>query len=113
MVSKLSATQAFIAAVAFVMYVATAQAAQVGSAERGLRIVREQCAECHLLGKEKGLSTNLQASTFAKIANTPGMTAAALRVALSTSHRSMPNIIIKSDDADSIIAYILSLRDIR
>ena len=110
---QLSATQAFIAVVAFVMNTATVQAAQVGSAEQGLRIAREQCAGCHLLGKEKGLSTNLQAPTFAKIANTPGMTAAALRIALSTPHRYMPNIIIKSDDADSIIAYILSLRDLR
>jgi hypothetical protein len=39
------------------------------------------------------------------------MTAAALRAALNTSHRTMPNLVIKDDDADSIIAYILSLRD--
>jgi hypothetical protein len=34
-----------------------------------------------------------------------------LRAALTTSHRTMPNLVIKDDDADSIIAYILSLRD--
>jgi hypothetical protein len=39
------------------------------------------------------------------------MTATALRAALNTSHRTMPNLVIKDDDADSIIAYILSLRD--
>ena len=48
---------------------------------------------------------------FARIANIPGMTAAALRAALNTSHSTMPNLVIKDDDADSIIAYILSLRD--
>ena len=38
------------------------------------------------------------------------MTSAALTVALQTSHRSMPNFIIKGRDAQNIIAYILSLK---
>ena len=38
------------------------------------------------------------------------MTATALTVALRTSHRSMPNIIIQPGDAANIIAYILSLK---
>ncbi|MGB9044101.1 MAG: c-type cytochrome, partial [Pseudolabrys sp.] len=74
-------------------------------------IARERCAECHLSVKEKGRTTNEKAPTFARIANTPGMTAAALRAALNTSHSTMPNLVIKDDDADNIIAYILSLRD--
>jgi mono/diheme cytochrome c family protein len=108
---QLGAIQAYSAVIALVMNAATAQAAQVGVAEQGLTIARQQCAECHLIGKEKGRSTNEKAPTFAKIANTPGMTAAALKIALNTSHRSMPNLIVKDADADSIIAYILSLRD--
>jgi mono/diheme cytochrome c family protein len=108
---QLSSIQALFAVIVLVMNAATAQAAEVGSAEQGLRIAREQCAECHLIGKEKGRSINEKAPTFAKIANTPGMTAAALRIALNTPHRSMPNLVIKDADADSIIAYILSLRD--
>lgn len=93
--------------------VAAAWAADAGSAEKGLAIARVQCAECHLLGKEKGLSTNVMAPTFAEIANTPGMTAAALKVALSTPHEVMPNLVIKGEAADSLIAYILSLKDRR
>ncbi len=88
-----------------------ARAAGVGSAEKGLALARAQCAGCHLLGKEKGLSTNPRAPTFADIANTPGMTAAALRVMLSTPHESMPNLVIRGEAADSLIAYILSLKD--
>jgi hypothetical protein len=38
------------------------------------------------------------------------MTAAALRAALNSSHRTMPNLVLEGDDADSIIAYILSLK---
>ena len=34
----------------------------------------------------------------------------ALTVALRTSHRSMPNLIIKGRNAQNIIAYILSLK---
>jgi len=90
-----------------------AQAAEVGSAQRGLTLARAQCAECHLLGPEKGQSANLSAPPFRQIANTPGMTAAALKVALTTPHASMPNLIIKGEVADSIIAYILSLKDSR
>jgi mono/diheme cytochrome c family protein len=92
---------------------AAAQAAQIGSAEQGLTIARERCASCHLVVGEDGRSTNEKAPTFARIANIPGMTSAALRSALNTSHSSMPNLVLKDEDADSIIAYILSLRDNR
>jgi mono/diheme cytochrome c family protein len=96
---------------ATVLSAAATQAAQIGSVEEGLTIARERCAACHLVVKEDGRSINEKAPTFARIANTPGMTSAALRSALNSSHSSMPNLIIKDDDADSIIAYILSLRD--
>jgi mono/diheme cytochrome c family protein len=89
----------------------SAQTAQVGSAEQGLRLSREACEACHLVVKATGRSTNPDAPTFAAIVNTPGMTSTALRAALQTSHRTMPNFIIKDDDADSIIAYILTLKE--
>jgi hypothetical protein len=39
-----------------------------------------------------------------------GMNAMALRVALQTSHTKMPNLMLKEDDRESVIAYILSLK---
>jgi mono/diheme cytochrome c family protein len=96
---------------AIIANTSSVQAAQIGSSEQGLTVARERCASCHLVVKEGGLSTNEKAPAFARIANTPGMTSAALRSALNTSHHTMPNLIIKDDDADSVIAYILSLRD--
>ena len=36
---------------------------------------------------------------------------AALAAALQTSHPTMPNFVIKGDDANNIIAYILSLKE--
>jgi hypothetical protein len=38
------------------------------------------------------------------------MTVAALTVALRTSHRTMPNIMLEPAELDNIIAYIMSLR---
>jgi len=89
----------------------SAQAAQVGSVQQGLRLARETCAQCHLVDKVMGRSTNDDAPTFKAIANTPGQTSAALAAALQTSHRTMPNVVIKGDDADNVIAYILSLKE--
>ena len=88
-----------------------AQAAQVGSAQQGLRVAREACAQCHLVDKVRGRSTNADAPTFETIAKTRGLTSAALATALQTSHRTMPNVVIKGDDANNIIAYILSLKE--
>ena len=99
------------AALIVVAALAVARAAQIGSVEKGMAFARVQCAGCHLIGKEKGLSTNLRAPTFADIANTPGMTAAALRVTLSTPHEAMPDLIVRGEAADSLIAYILSLKN--
>jgi mono/diheme cytochrome c family protein len=87
------------------------QAAQVGSAERGLRLAREACAECHLVVKEAGRSTNPDAPTFEAIANTRGLTSAALTAVLRSSHSTMPNIVIKGDEINDIVAYILSLKE--
>jgi mono/diheme cytochrome c family protein len=87
------------------------QATQVDSAQQGLRLAREICAQCHLVDKVAGRSTNTNAPTFEIIANTPGPTSAVLAAALQTSHRAMPNIVIKGADANNIIAYILSLKE--
>jgi mono/diheme cytochrome c family protein len=110
MSANLFALGAIVTAMLSVMC-GSAYTAQVGSAEQGLRFSREACATCHLVVKAAGRSANSNAPTFAAIANTPGMTSAALRVALQTSHRTMPNFVIKDDDADSVIAYILTLKE--
>ena len=100
---------AFIIVAANLLLLTTAHAAQVGSIEEGHKLAREMCAECHLLGEEAGLSTNANAPTFKDIANTRGMTDAALRASLQSWHKNMPNLVTKGADADSLVAYILSL----
>jgi len=91
--------------------ISAAQAQSIGSPQQGLILARTQCAECHLVDKVPGQSPNPAAPTFERIANTQGMTSAALTAALRTSHETMPNMIIKGSDQSDLIAYILSLKD--
>ena len=55
-------------------------------------------------------SPNAEAPPFAAIAETPGMTPIALTVALRTSHRDMPNIILSDEELRGVVAYIMSLQ---
>ena len=79
------------------------QAQEIGNPSQGLRIARAACAV-------PGQSPNLDAPTFEHIANTPGMSSAALTAALRTSHETMPNVIIRGSDLTDVIAYVMSLR---
>ena len=89
----------------------SANAQQIGSVQEGRQLAREVCAECHAIDNAADGSTNPHAPTFKVIANTPGMTSAALTVALQTTHVTMPNFVIKGDALQNIIAYILSLKE--
>jgi mono/diheme cytochrome c family protein len=88
----------------------TAQAQQADT-RSGRTIARTVCATCHGTRTGELTSPNPYAPSFENIANTPGMTAAALRVALNSSHRTMPNIILDHAQQRNIIAYILTLKD--
>jgi len=47
---------------------------------------------------------------FTLLANTPSTTSLSLKVFLRTSHKNVPNFILKPEEADDIVAYIVSLR---
>jgi len=85
-------------------------AQQLGSIHQGHRLAQRLCSQCHLVDDVAGRSNNAAAPTFAAIAKTPGLTERALTAALQTSHRTMPNIIIKGADISDIVVYILSLK---
>ena len=75
--------RAITAAMLCVM-VGNAGAQQFGDAEGGRQLARGNCAECHAIDSGTGASANPDAPTFNDLANTPGMTSAALTVALQT-----------------------------
>jgi mono/diheme cytochrome c family protein len=87
-----------------------AGAVQLGDAKAGHAYATSVCAECHEVEAGESFSPNPDAPSFQEVADTPGMTAQALTVWLQTSHPTMPNIIVKPDDMDNVIAYITSLR---
>jgi mono/diheme cytochrome c family protein len=86
-----------------------ATGADAASAATGKTLVQHQCVSCHAV--EPGQqSPNPKAPTFAAIANEPSATAYSLHVFLQTTHATMPNFVIESDDIDDIVSYILSLK---
>ena len=88
----------------------SASAAQLGDASQGRTFARQTCASCHAVEATMLASPVAEAPPFRKIANTPGINRLALRVFFRTPHRTMPNLVISGDEADDVIAYILSLK---
>jgi len=84
--------------------------ADAASAARGKTLVQRECVSCHAV--EPGQqSPNPKAPTFAAVANEPSATPYSLHVFLQTTHATMPNFVIQSDDIDDIVAYIVSLKN--
>ena len=88
---------------------ATVFAQEIGNATRGWKLAFRTCAGCHGV-RNAGKSRSPQAPTFSAIANVKGMSAMALNVALLTSHRSMPNIVLDAQERADVIAFILTLK---
>jgi mono/diheme cytochrome c family protein len=83
-------------------------AQESGDVEAGRRLAMHWCTGCHAVvpNTEEGLF----AADFADIAKVPSTTALSLRVFLRSSHRNMPNFILQPQEADDIVAYIISLK---
>jgi mono/diheme cytochrome c family protein len=81
-----------------------------GEVTKGMALAQQVCAECHAVDKLQARSPNSAAPRFETIAKVSGMTSIALNVALQTSHRLMPNLILEEDQRRNVIAYILSLK---
>jgi mono/diheme cytochrome c family protein len=86
------------------------RAEERGDPGRGLALAREVCSECHAIQAQQLQSPQARAPTFLALATTPGMTATALTVALTTPHAGMPMFRLTAEQRDGIIAYILSLK---
>ena len=89
---------------------ATAIAQELGSPMRGQRVAEMICSECHAIEKGATRSANTHAPTFQSLAKTPGMNAMAFRVWLRSSHKEMPNIMLKNEEVDDVIAYVQTLK---
>jgi mono/diheme cytochrome c family protein len=86
-----------------------ASAQERGDVVRGEALALQTCIACHGVRKNQD-SSDPRAPSFARIAATPGMSEVALNVALLSSHRAMPNLVLDARERADIVVYILSLR---
>lgn len=84
-----------------------------GSPRAGHQIAREVCASCHAVEPGQLQSPRQQAPSFERIARVPGMTTTALTVALRTSHKTMPNIMLEPKELRDVTTYITTLGEQR
>jgi len=81
-----------------------------GDAKAGFAYAEGVCAECHAIKKGERVSPHERAPAFEVVANSRGMSEMALRVWFQSPHPSMPNLILKENLADDLVAYIMSLK---
>ncbi|HEX5279719.1 MAG TPA: cytochrome c [Micropepsaceae bacterium] len=72
---------------------------------RGGLVAGEVCAECHALGPGESSPADSGAPAFPG-----GVTPAAIRVWLQTSHATMPNINLTDEQRNDVVAWLLSLK---
>jgi mono/diheme cytochrome c family protein len=89
---------------------AMAHAQEAGNVSRGEVYARDRCAECHAIDRQTEYSPVRAAPRFERLANTPGMTGMALTAWLYSSHKTMPNLIVRGENLDDLVAYIRSLK---
>lgn len=97
-------------AIAVMLSAGVVDAQQIGDPTKGSELARDTCSRCHAVGRVQSVSPNPRAPTFVELATAPGMTGAALMVAMTTPHAGMPMFTLNAEQREDIIAYILSLK---
>jgi mono/diheme cytochrome c family protein len=87
-----------------------ARAVETGTVEEGSKLAHEVCVACHAVEPGEDFSSDFGAPTFQQLADTQGLTATALSVALRTPHHEMPDLMLSSQELADVTAYILSLK---
>ncbi|HWE76054.1 MAG TPA: c-type cytochrome [Stellaceae bacterium] len=100
----------FVAPALAAMLAALSAVAQTsGDPAAGREMARQVCAACHKVTIAQ-TAPSRSAPSFAAIANMSSTTETALHAFLSTPHANMPNLMLKQQQQDDVIAYILGLR---
>jgi len=101
---------ALAALIAFVLGGVQVGAQESGATLAGHLTAQSLCAECHAVERDQMRSPVRSAPPFQSVTAIPGMTSTALHAALTTSHRTMPNVMLPPDRLSDVITYILSLQ---
>jgi mono/diheme cytochrome c family protein len=85
--------------------------ADAGDPRAGRAFALQNCRQCHNVGV-RGQSSSVFASgpAFRAIANASTTTPLSLFVFLTTSHPTMPNLVLSRAEIDDVVSYIMSLR---
>lgn len=92
---------------------------ELGDPGAGLTVAEKVCAECHTVLPGQGffLEPNplpFEDSVplpFEDIANTLGITEMALLAWMTSTHPTMPDIMLEAEELRDVVAYILSLKN--
>ena len=103
-------TRLAVVAILLMLPALGSQAQVIGNPQTGAELARNVCTQCHAVRDRELVSPNPRSPTFYEIANSPGMTAAALTVTLTTPHAGMPMFMFTPEQRQDIIGYILSLK---
>ena len=95
--------------VALLLALHAAGAAAQGDSLAGARLAERWCSQCHAVTSGRA-SPEKTAPTFPAIAAESSVTDYSLRVFLRTPHATMPNLVLKPDEIDDLVVYILSLK---
>jgi cytochrome c len=87
-----------------------AGAQSIGSPAAGRDLAGQWCSSCHAINAGAAESPRAAATAFAAIAAQPRTTETSLRFFLQTPHIDMPNLVLKPEQIDDLVAHILSLR---
>jgi mono/diheme cytochrome c family protein len=94
-------------------------AQEVADRDAGRRVAVEVCSPCHAVLPGEGVDPNpdplpfeeLVPLPFEDIANTPGATEMMLYAWMTTTHPTMPDVVLEHEELRDVVAYILSLRE--
>ena len=93
--------------------------AMAQNSEPGQTLAVQVCSRCHAVLRGEGATPKPEPLPFSEIgrplafediANTPGVTEMALYAWLTSSHPTMPNIVLEKEELRNVVAYILSLK---
>ena len=96
---------------AFLVCLAPVARADPGDPQAGRAFALQNCRQCHNVGvRGHSSSPFAKGPAFRAVANASTTTPLSLFVFLTTSHPTMPNLMLSRKEIDDVISYIISLR---
>lgn len=112
--NSMTSDRALVAALSLILTTAQAVAQPFpGDPKAGLEFARKHCADCHYVESVWSGYSPVGAPAFTDVAALPEWTALSFRVFLQSPHEYMPDFILTEREADDVISYLLSLKNMR